>query len=59
MVYEAGKTEYTVECGGIIGESVKITQENQYLSLFEVKVVQGNNSMKEKTSHKFHRLTLT
>ena len=43
MVYEAEKFEYTVECGGIIGESVKITLENQHLALCEV-MVQGNNS---------------
>ena len=58
MVYEEGKTEYTVECGGIIGDSVKIRQHHQYLSLCEVKVIQGNNSMKNK-SHEFHRVKLT
>ena len=45
MVYEAGRNLFTVNCGGIIGESVKITQNNNYLTLCEV-VVQGNNSMK-------------
>ena len=50
MVYEEGKTEYTVECGGIIGDSVKITQYDQYLTLCEVMVIQGNNSMKENIS---------
>ena len=44
VVYEAGKTEYKVECGGIIGESVKILQEVKPLTLCEVQVeIQGNN----------------
>ena len=49
VVYEEGKIEYTVECGGIIGESVKITQESLPLTLCEVQV-QGNNSIKENIS---------
>ena len=36
--YEAGKTKYTVSCGGLTAEHVVVTQPYQYLTLCEVQV---------------------
>ena len=38
VVYEVGKTVYEIPCEGIIGDTVKIAQEHDQLSLCEVQV---------------------
>ena len=44
--YEAGKSTYTVDCGGAVGGSVKIRQPYNYLTLCEVEVY-GNPTDKK------------
>ena len=41
--YEAGKVVYDIECGDAVGGTVKVVQNDQYLTLCEVQVF-GNSS---------------
>jgi len=38
VVYFAGQSVYVVECGGKVGDSVRVEQDNNYLTLCEVQV---------------------
>ena len=39
VTYKEGVSVYSVDCGGVQGSVVKITQENNYLTLCEVQVL--------------------
>ena len=39
VTYTEGVSVYSVDCGGVQGSVIKITQENNYLTLCEVQVL--------------------
>ena len=41
VVYVSGQSVYVIECGGIVGDYVRVENDNNYLTLCEVQVYGG------------------
>ena len=43
VVYVPGQSVYVIYCGGLVGDSVRVEQDNNYLTLCEVQVYGGRS----------------